>query len=106
MRTIKLMADYFCHPLWDRTPGRGGDRDPNIDPDELPISEELKNRLTNWAKNFDAILNMDDPASSGFPSKDDELRFSQQGAKLAESLRAELGSEFRIIEYSGHTTSD
>lgn len=38
MKTIKLMADYDCFPLWKSSPGEVG----NIDPEDLPISYDLK----------------------------------------------------------------
>jgi hypothetical protein len=57
MRTIKVMADYQCFPLWEASPGEVG----NIDPDDLPISHILKERLAAWARAFDATLSMDYP---------------------------------------------
>jgi len=41
VRIIKLMADYQCFPLWEASPGKVG----NVDPNTLPISEGLK---LNW----------------------------------------------------------
>ncbi|MBE5215999.1 hypothetical protein IG605_010430 [Pectobacterium quasiaquaticum] len=93
MRKIKLMADYQCHPLWDVSPENYGD----ISPEELLISSELKNSLEEWAKRYDAILNMDDPASSGFNSESEENLFIDDGYKLAQLLREELGNEYEII---------
>jgi hypothetical protein len=46
MKNIKLMADYQCHPLWNMSPGEYGD----INPDDLPISQELKDQLNAWAR--------------------------------------------------------
>jgi hypothetical protein len=96
MKKIKLMADYECHPLWGTTPEDFGD----ISPKELPISLELQNSLNEWAKRFDAILNMEDPASSGFNSEAEEKLFIDDGYKLAQRLRNELGSEYEIIYHS------
>lgn len=68
MKTIKLMADYNCHPLWGTAPEDLGD----ISPEELPISSELKHSLRQWAERYDAILNMDDPMLSGFKNEREE----------------------------------
>jgi len=96
MKTIKLMADYRCHPLWGATLEDFGD----ISPEELPISSELKHSLREWAERYDAILNMDDPASSGFKNEEDEKRFIDDGHKLAYLLQEELGNTYNIIYHS------
>lgn len=92
MRAIKLMADYQCFPLWEASPGEVG----NIDPNELPISQDLKARLSNWARQYDETLNMDYPPDSGFESAGAEAEFKQEGLRLAEQLRVELGPEYEI----------
>lgn len=92
MREIKLMADYQCHPLWDMSPGKYGD----IDPITLPISDDLRQELTSWARVFDETLNMLDPASSGFKTAVEEAAFRTQGLRLADRLKDELGPEFLI----------
>ena len=86
------MADYQCHPLWDLSPGKYGD----LDPASLPISKDLQQCLLEWAAKFDAILNMADPASSGFESPAAEEAFKREGYELAERLRTELGSDYTI----------
>ena len=92
MKNIKLMADYQCHPLWNMSPGEYGD----VSPDDLPISQNLKDRLTAWARAFDATLNMDYPPDSGFESEEAEAEFKREGYRLAEQLRDELGPEFIV----------
>lgn len=87
------MADYYSYPLWNNSVGEVG----NINPDSLPISNELKERLNNWADKYDSILNQDDPLQSGFKTKEDEELFIQQGYELAQNLQVELGSEYKII---------
>lgn len=95
MRTIRLMADYQCFPLWEASPGQVG----NIDPKSLPISDELRIKLMNWARDYDETLNMDDPVSSGFRSDKEEAEFIEAGLELADRLRSELGSDF-VVEHS------
>lgn len=92
MRAIKLMADFQCHPLWEASPGVIG----NIYPGDLPISSSLRNRLMAWAATFDATLNMDDPASSGFESDQAAGEFKQEGAALAQQLQDELGAAYAV----------
>lgn len=92
MRTIRLMADYQCFPLWEASPGKVG----NINPGSLPISHDLQTGLAMWAKTYDLTLNMDDPASSGFESDDAEASFKKIGNELAVRLRDELGPGFTV----------
>lgn len=96
MKTIKLMADYYCHPLWGTTSEDSGD----ISPEELPISSELKYSLREWAERYDAILNTDDPVSSGFKNGEEEKQFIDDGYKLAHLLQEELGDAYNIIYHS------
>jgi hypothetical protein len=93
MKIIKLMADYGCYPLWDASPGVIG----NINPDDLPISDDLKQSLMSWAHEFDAIINWSDPASSAFPSTTAEQAFINKREELAEKLRTQLGSGYTIV---------
>lgn len=98
MKIIKLMADYQCHPLWDVSPENYGD----ISPEGLLITSELKDRLREWAERYDAILNINDPASSGFRNEEEEKRFIDDGYKLARLLQDELGDFYKIIYHSEH----
>jgi hypothetical protein len=93
MRIIKLMPDYNCFPLWEASPPKVG----NIDPSDLPISEELRIELLKWAETFDETLNPGDPASSGFKSDESKEQFRTAGMTLAERLRTELGATFNVV---------
>jgi hypothetical protein len=93
VRAIKLMADYDCWPLWEASPGVVG----NIDPETLPISRGLKDRLARWAAEFDASLNRDDPANSPVYPPEELAAFSAEGRRLGEDLQAELGPDFHVI---------
>ncbi|MGK7929101.1 MAG: hypothetical protein AB4290_28340 [Spirulina sp.] len=95
-RSLKLMPDYFSHPLW------GLDRDNigDIDPKTLPLSPETIQQLQNWQDCYDAILNWDDPASSGFASEKDKIDFERQGIELWQKLRQELAPNYEIQYFS------
>lgn len=98
MKELKLMADYHCHPIWETSSESFGD----ISPEDLPISVELKNRLREWAKRYDDILNINDPASSGFKNEKEEKSFIDTGYKLAECLQRELGSAYKITYHANY----
>ena len=81
-RRIKVMADYFCHPLWHI----GGVDVGDIDHATLQISNDLQSNLDAWAGAFDAILDMDDPANKGgFESPQAAESFIAQGAQFMEA---------------------
>jgi hypothetical protein len=92
MRTIKLMADYQCSPLWENSPGRVG----NISLDDLPLSKVLRIRLFDWACSFDETFNDSDPINSGFTDQGALSKFQLEGLELANLLQQELGENYSI----------
>lgn len=92
MRTIKLMADYDSYALWDE------DNIDNLNPDELPISEELKKSIHKWEDHYDSTLNRENPADSGFTSDDELGAFEREGRDLWRRLREELGDGY-VVKY-------
>jgi hypothetical protein len=93
MRRLKLMADYGCHPLWGTVDPEIGD----LDPASLPLSAALVADLAAWAAGFEATLDPDDPAASGFATAEDAAAFRAEGERLAARLSAELGPDFEIV---------
>ncbi len=59
-----------------------------------------RDRLIKWADAFDAILNWDDPASSGFASEAEEKAFEEEGEALWKLLQVELAGQYRVL-YQG-----
>jgi hypothetical protein len=92
MTKIKLMADYQCFPLW----GVSLDKIGNIDPNDLPISADLKACLLAWATTYNKTLNWDDPVSSGFLTEAAELQFKSDGLDLGKRLEIELGNTYSV----------
>jgi hypothetical protein len=91
---IKLMADYNCFLLWNMN------EISNIDPNTLPLSIEIKQRLENWAYCYDVTLNLDDPLSSGFPTAEAGITFEEEGKALWKILQETLGSEYIVFYFS------
>jgi hypothetical protein len=94
MRNVKLMADYECFAIWDE------DLIDNINPDDLPISDELKSRIHQWEDAFDITLNRQDPANSGFSSIEALQRFDDEGKDIWYRLRNELGDQYVVRYFS------
>ncbi|MBG6136407.1 hypothetical protein [Longispora fulva] len=90
------MPDYECHPLWCH--GHGGEV--NVSPHDpvLGLSSGLATDLEQWGDEFDATLNRDDPASSGFPTPQVADQFAERGVLLSRRLREELASDW-VVSY-------
>ena len=93
---IKLMPDYCCYPLW----GIDVDNIGNINPATLPLSQDTIKRLEKWANIYDATLNWNDPASSGFPDDHSESIFEEEGISLWYQLREELYPDYAVYYLS------
>lgn len=59
-KTVKVMTDYYTHPLWALDADLYGD----IPPEDMQLSPELVRDLKVWAEDYDASLDPDDPARS------------------------------------------
>ncbi|MFD7903611.1 hypothetical protein ACFV4G_15350 [Kitasatospora sp. NPDC059747] len=92
-RVIRVLADYDCYPLW-LTGEHSGDLSPG-DP-MLGLTSELIESLEAWSAEFDDTLCREDPASSGFPSKESEERFYEVGYALSRQLAGELGRGWKV----------
>ena len=93
MHTIKLMPEYGSFPIW-----RCNDIRYVVEPEELPISESLKQALQEWANVYDNTIDMNDPASAGFKSNMEMEIFEKIGLELWKQLKTELGDGY-IIKY-------
>jgi hypothetical protein len=109
VRHIRIMADYFCSPVWHDGPYRRDAAghvlpDPSVEVgpielDDLPVSEDLRDDLEAWADRFDATLDEDDPArSGGFEAPDSLAASTRDGAALAARVAAELGPDW-VVRY-------
>lgn len=92
MKTIKLMADYRCFPLWNVSPGDYA----NISPNSLPISSSLRQDLNAWADEYDRTLDLNSPSDAGFDSQRAADQFVATGYSLLNRLQKELGSSYKI----------
>jgi hypothetical protein len=94
-RTLRLMADYQCFPLWER-----GGHPYNVDPADLPLTAALRVDLAEWAGRFDQSLNEPDPASSGFATDELEKAWILDGHVLASRLQEELDPAAFVVLYT------
>lgn len=93
--TLKLMADYDCHPLW-RVEEPMGD----VDPTSLPIPRQLVASLHEWAATYDKTLDRANPIRSGFQDAESARAFDADGRRLWRELQQLLGPGYRILYFS------
>jgi hypothetical protein len=99
-KQIKLMTEYGAHPLWWHKETAREMNAYNLMPSTLPLRLETLARLRKWAETYDSILRWDDPAASGFATKEEEEAFEQEGIALWEMLREELGDNYHVVYHS------
>ena len=95
-RVIKLMAEYGGTVLWGV---EATDIGP-INPDDLPLTAELKTALQAWADVYDKTLNEGYPPDSGFASPAEEEAFELEGRRLWKELQAQLGPAYKVVYFS------
>jgi broad specificity phosphatase PhoE len=95
-KKIILMTDYGCDPLWWKEPDIVGD----IEPESLPLSENTIARLHQWASQYDARLDWDDPGNSPIPSPEELAQFEAEGLNLWQQLREELAPDYEVLYFS------
>ncbi len=93
---LRLQADYECFPSWALE--EDGLR--NFDPAELPIPAALAEDIRAWARRYEATYDRADPASSGFPSCQDEEGFDREGRRLRAALKEALGTDHQVAYFS------
>ena len=94
MHKLKLMAELETSGIWDEGPDGPGD----LDPGDLPISNDLQSALVEWAERFDETVDQDSQPGSGFATPEEAQTFVADGETLAQRLREELGDDW-YVEY-------
>ena len=97
MKSIKLMPDYQCWPLWW---GDGCDFIGNINPIEMDLPATLHMQLREWADVYDSFINLkklngDQPISSLLMRE-----FENFGIQLWQKLTRHLVHQYRVVFFS------
>jgi hypothetical protein len=95
-RRIHLVADYGGDMLW----GADADNVGPIDPDDLPLTPELKKQLREWAERFDRNLSTPAQQEWGFSSEAEKVAFDAEGKRLWAELRSQLGPAYDVSYFS------
>ena len=95
-RKITLMTDYGCDPLWWEEPDMVGD----IAPENLPLSKDTIARLHQWANQYNARLDWDDPSNSPISTPEEMAQFETEGINLWQQLQKELAPDYEVFYFS------
>lgn len=94
---LLLMAEFGTEePLWLLSPEGKASR--GIPLDQLPLTEDLKQKLHTWARRHDELN--DPPFSSG--NSGDLEEFAEEGKSLLYRIREELGPGYDIHDRVGN----
>jgi hypothetical protein len=102
MDELRVLPDYDCFPLWLRS----SDGYSNDDPASFGLSQALGDALLAWADEYDATLNRDDPASSGFKTQADLDAFVASGRELATQVAREVAGRYTVTYFDAATNED
>lgn len=94
---VKIMPEYECSPLWDVTTGPAK----NLPVEDLALSRELADVITDWNRRFQETYCPDDPVASGFSNDADIRAFEEEGQVIRAQLELELGNDSVTVKYIG-----
>lgn len=83
---LRFFHDYTATPLWTRA----GELVPL---EHLPLSDELRRRLTQWSREVDRVLM---PNDYEWPDEATRRRLEDVGRSLCQEVRRELGPEYEV----------
>jgi len=99
MKYLKLSPEFESSPLWI---GSDGLIFHHLNIDNSPFNEELKRKLSEWAKKFEETLNQEYPPDSGFKTEEEEYDFEQLGLNIWKAIREHYSSHFEIVYYKSY----
>lgn len=86
MKTLRLHADYYTEPLWDIESAD------YVTPAELGLSANTEADLRDWQKEYDSLLDLENPREALAPAPD----FNNRGQQIASQIQAEVGNRYRV----------
>jgi hypothetical protein len=94
MTRITVIADYDAFPLWIDNPMQ--------DPTSLPLSPDLRARLTEWGQEYTEILTLN---AYQWPSAAAHQDWNDQGWDLTDQVQHELGADVEVIFFDDLTAT-
>lgn len=102
MKTLKIMLDYKCYPVWIYD--EDGDIEDSYLPDDLLGDDELKSLFDSIQERYDSLFldengEEDFQSENGFKSKKDEEQFYVDLQKAYEMMKDRYSDKY-LIEYN------
>lgn len=86
---IKVEADFYTDPLWCSICGY------NLDIDEFPLTELIKEKLMLWVEKYEDVLGGNFHQSS-FEYELNKREYNQVGLELTEEIKKDIGHQYNI----------
>lgn len=86
---IKVEADFYTDPLWCSICGY------NLDIDEFPLTELIKEKLMLWVEKYEDVLGENSHQSS-FEYELNKREYNQVGLELTEEIKKDIGHQYNI----------
>lgn len=98
VKTIRLLLEYGCYPVW-LYDEEGGVIDTRL-PDELRNDTELDAKLTELQERYEALFvnNEKEFSYSGFKSSDEETAFNTDMLNAIRELKEKLDGKYEIVD--------
>lgn len=94
MIRLRLTSEYLAGPIFCPDADRMG----HVDIEDLPLSQELRVKISAWDSEYQATFNSDYPPDSGFTTPEAERRHVAEGEELAKVMQQELENSY-TVEY-------
>ncbi|UZE18712.1 hypothetical protein LOY70_03695 [Pseudomonas sp. B21-054] len=92
MIRLRLTSEYLAGPIFCPEPDKMG----HVDVEGLPLSQELKTKVSEWDRKYQSTFNSDYPPDSGFSSPEAELQHAAEGEQLAKMIQQELQGSYSV----------
>lgn len=92
MINLRLANEYLAGPIFCPDLDEMG----HIDIEDLPISQNLNDKIRLWDDEYQSTFNDLYPPDSGFSSAQEKVRHVNEGRRLAQEMQAELGDGYKV----------
>lgn len=96
MKKIVLLFEYFCTPIWVYNDSNNMSLSENVSASSLPISEKLKNEITELDIIFQSTYNEEYPPEPKPMPANIELAFCKKILETSQNIEKELLQKYKF----------
>ena len=93
---IRFMPEYHATSLWACNDDAYSDLGINIEYEKVGLSQELINQLEKFDDGVMDIIDWSDPGGESPLTSEEQMALYNEGCRLLELVRKELGDEFEV----------